>query len=208
VAQGSLRALDGRPVVLYVTFSPPPLEGNSGVESIVMTAPSLQLMGFLRRERHSKPDGAAGTARDDTESRGVVAPAATLSDLVTAVTVLDNDTWDLTVVDAAVPDRKGFMTLGDVITYADGMIRDLYADTAEAHTAELQYAIYPWAPGTEAAVILDVTGPPGDLVGRDTQGSDFEVRASSPEELVAVAGLQLPDPSVAMIRWVKSVISL
>jgi hypothetical protein len=169
------------------------------------------VMGFFRRERGPKRSRAVGTDPHDpspTDPERATSAATKLSDLVTAVSVFGNDTWDLCFIDAALADQDGFATLGDVVGYADGAIRELYAGTAEAQTSELQYAIYPWAAGEDVAVILDITGPPGDLVGRDIQGSDFEVRGLSPDEIVAVAGEQLPEPSAAMIRWVKSIPSL
>jgi hypothetical protein len=131
-----------------------------------------------------------------------------LSDLVTCIVSRDRDTWEVIwTSDGRTPSDFAVGRLTDAVERAINDVAVLYADQpAAATSAELQFAIYPWADGGE--MILDIQGTRGDLVARDIQGSDVTLHGRSLEDLLANAETSLPDASKVMFRWIRPVLGL
>ncbi len=136
-------------------------------------------------------------------------PGYSWGDLVTAVVVREDGLWTVSSwIDARLDAGGDFRTLDELVQVADALVRDNYPPGPRGTTAELQYAIYPWAFKGQPDAIFDVIGDPGNLVASDTNATGAEVRGKTAEELVTQAALLLGEQPRAMLRWVKKVADL
>jgi hypothetical protein len=114
-----------------------------------------------------------------------------------------DDGWQLTWVGEGRNEPPDFEadTLTEATDQAAAAALALYMVGPRPPGAELDFAIYPWDYGRNAA-IYDVSGAPGQFRAKDIQGSDREVEADSLEGLVAAIRAQ-PGGDVAMLRWLR-----
>ena len=131
--------------------------------------------------------------------------ARRLSDLVTVVVEPSGHGWETTwISDGLTPGDFKIESLEGAIARVDYELAVQYSGQPEAARGQLQYAIYPWGGRHAGDVILDVRAEVGGLVARDQEGADIATGVDI-HALVAAAADALPDPSRAMLRWIKRV---
>lgn len=96
-------------------------------------------------------------------------------------------------------------TLDEAVRTADALVRDNYPPGPRRMSAEVQYAIYPWAFEGKPAAIFDVTGKAGELVASDILKTSLGVGGTTADDLVVQASLVLAGQPRAMFRWLKKV---
>jgi hypothetical protein len=119
-----------------------------------------------------------------------------------------NGGWVVTWTgDGAWPPRVEAATLNETTDQAVAAVAALYAEHPPVPDAELQFAFYPW--GYKNGPVFDITGKPGALTARDTQGSELSVSGATLEDLVEAVRQRsdVPDDN-SMFRWVRKVSSL
>lgn len=131
-----------------------------------------------------------------------------LPNLVTCVVDRQGEAWDVVwVSDGRVPESFKNHSLTAVANRASASVAAMYSGESQAGSAELQFAIYPWQ-GNPGKVILDISTDAKGFVARDIQGTEIKIQGASLEELVQKAETMVPNPSEAMLRWIRRVSEL
>lgn len=127
-----------------------------------------------------------------------------LDDLVTGIVVHKGERWTLIwAAGGRAPSDASFDSAGAAIECGNGETARRYTGRSEALTAELQYAIYPWADGGDSIEVLDVTAnSDGLLEARDMQSGTVVGSGGVIDEVIESAGQALDDPGNAMLRWI------
>lgn len=128
-----------------------------------------------------------------------------LGSLVTCIVQRSGDAWEVLWVSdgGRVPADFNEESLTSAVERAAAQIAQMYAGHIEAVDAELQFAIYPWGDGS---VVLEIdSDADGFSAHAEAPGDTMTVRGETLEELVEHAAHSLPDPSVAMLHWVRKV---
>ena len=131
-----------------------------------------------------------------------------LAQLVTCIVQRKGSAWSVMwASDGKVPRDFSEASLSAATDRASADVASLYANRPEAVDAELQFAIYPWR-NTSGKVILDVTQDGSGLAVKDIQGSGISFHSDSIEAAVADAERYVPNPTDAMLRWIRRVADL
>lgn len=131
-----------------------------------------------------------------------------LPNLVTCVVDRDGDEWEVVwASEGRAPDNFKDHSLTAIAGRAAASVAEMYSGDPQAASAELQFAIYPWK-GNPGKVILDITREAEGFVARDIQGTQIEIQGASLEDLVKKAETMVPNPSDAMLRWIRRVSEL
>ena len=105
--------------------------------------------------------------------------------------------------DGATPAEFRGQSLTATVTSATHAVAVLYSGKAQAATAELQFAIYPWEGGGK--MIMDVQPSADGFTATALDSSGASVSGRDLESLVAQAQQSIPDFRIAMFRWIRPI---
>jgi hypothetical protein len=127
-----------------------------------------------------------------------------LSDLITCMVTAENGRWTVIwVADGKAPAGFSGKSLTEAVDRASQAVAAIYGAKAEAATAELQFAIYPWPGGGK--VIMDVQPSIDGFTATAVDNSGTSVSGRDLESLVGRLQQSLPDFQTAMFRWVRPI---